>query len=641
MQKDICFYCSKPGHWARVCPSKTPEKSSPSSSRGGPTRRCDYPLIHCPCGNGTCRIWVSKTEKNPDRSFYTCPVQGSGKCKFFKWCDEIKTEDTKVPPPKCPCGAGTCRKYVEVKGPNVGRSYFVCPIKTDCDLAVAGSRNRFKTETLLARELILLLPWQLGLLVTGKGLGACPFFDWADSQSSKSKGYGSPQSMCDSHKVFDETNNELQTEQHERMESILSNPQDFPNSEAVPTSSAQAYVLLKENQDSGRTSRILPEKGHDPSLRLTPQNENTVPNSAKGDLVMQEVESWDSTMQKASVDRLMSQYDIHCRQMEFWKQISVAGISTADVIYQSLGLQLVGWLGRLAFPPPRCLKDRPPSPFFCGIFPSYDLIFVPKDRNMHNPEGLTRFPSQSLSRGDDDYLLLPIPGHDLQLWNGDIRKPSGSGLKRSSTAIEDENVRDFVASLISKSLGVLHIQNQLVMFPNLISPSNYDSMKEAARLFLPLLDGMPVDNDAFSGRLKQFIDSVTRLSAIEQSICNEQSLQGCTELYNSEKVHLGHMSKVHERAVSDFTSSSKHLQSLREEASLLRDMLRQIEDKLCCCEAETSELKTLLDKINRDMLESKRRMLKAEEALKVCKQREEEGCAAKAALEKVRIQLQQ
>ncbi|KAJ0113219.1 hypothetical protein Patl1_02521 [Pistacia atlantica] len=603
MQKDICFYCSKPGHWARVCPSKTPEKSSPSSSRGGPTRRCDYPLIHCPCGNGTCRIWVSKTEKNPDRSFYTCPVQGSGKCKFFKWCDEIKKEDTKVPP-KCRCGAGTCRKYVEVKGPNVGRSYFVCPIK--------------------------------------KGLGACPFFEWADSQSSESKGYGSPQSMCDSHKVFDETNNELQTEQHERMESILSNPQDFPNSEAVPTSSAQAYVLLKENQDSGRTSRILPEKGHDPSLRLTPQNENTVPNSTKGDLVMQEVELRDSVVPNASVDHLMSQYDIHCRQMEFGKQISVAGgISTADVIYQSLGLQLVGWLGRLAFPPPRCLKDRPPSPFFCGIFPSYDLIFVPKDRNMHNPEGLTRLPSQSLSCSDDDYLLLPIPGHDLQLWNGDIRKPSGSGLKRSSTTVEDENVRDFVASLISKSLEVLHIQNQLVMIPNLISPTNYDSMKEAARLFLPLLDGMPVDNDAFSGRVKQFIDSVTRLSAIEQSICNEQSLQGCTELYNSEKVHLGHMSKVHEKAVSDFTSSSKHLQSLREEASLLRDMLRQIEDKLCCCEAETSELKTLLDKINRDMLESKRRMLKAEEALKLCKQREEEGCAAMVALEKVRIQLQQ
>ncbi|KAJ0111057.1 hypothetical protein Patl1_02518 [Pistacia atlantica] len=612
MQNDICFNCSKPGHWSRFCPSKTPEKSSPSSSRGGTTRSSEYPLIHCPCGNGTCPVLVSKTKKNPDRNFYTCPVQGSGVCKFFKWCDEIKTEDTKVPPPKCPCGAGTCSKL----------------------------------KLLLAREEILPLPGQLVFLVIGKGHGACPFFEWADSQSykdadenvDKSKGYGSPQSMCDSHKVFDIPNNELQSEQRERTESIVSNPQDFPNSEAVPTSSAQAYVLLKENQDSGRASRILPEKEHDPSLHLTPQNENTVPNSTKGDLVMQEVELRDSVVPNASVDHLMSQYDIHCRQMEFWKQISVAGgISTADVIYQSLGLQLVGWLGRLAFPPPRCLKDRPPSPFFCGIFPSYDLIFVPKDRNMHNPEGLTRLPSQSLSCSDDDYLLLPIPGHDLQLWNGDIRKPSGSGLKRSSTTVEDENVRDFVASLISKSLEVLHIQNQLVMILNLINPSDYDSMKEATRLFLPLLDGMPVDNDAFSSPVKEFIDSSTRLSAIEQWICNEQSSRRCSELYNSEKVHFDDISKAHEKAVSDFTSSSKHLQSLREEASHLRDMLCQIEDKVLCCETETSELKTLVDKINREMLESKRRMLKAEEALKVCKQREEERCAAKAALENVRI----
>lgn len=252
-------------------------------------------------------------------------------------------------------------------------------------------------------------------------------------------------------------------------------------------------------------------------------------------------------------------------------------------------------------------------------------------------------PSQSLSNSDHDDLLSPVPVQDLQLQNGDIGKPLGSGLKRSSTTIEDGNVGNFDASLISKYLQetVLHIQNQLVMILNSIDPSNYDAMKEAARLFLPLLDGMPVENDAFSVRVKEFIDSATRLSAVEQSICNEQSLQGCSELYNRLKGHFDIMSNVHEKAVSDFTSASKHLLSVREEASHLRDRLRQIEDKLLCCEAETSELKTLVDKSNRDMLESRRYMLKAEEALKLCKQREEERCAAKAALEKVRIQLQQ
>lgn len=74
MQNDLCFYCNKRGHWARFCPNKTPEKSSPSSSRGGPNRSSEYPSIDCPCGNGTCRIFVSKTDENPGRSFYRCPV---------------------------------------------------------------------------------------------------------------------------------------------------------------------------------------------------------------------------------------------------------------------------------------------------------------------------------------------------------------------------------------------------------------------------------------------------------------------------------------------------------------------------------------------------------------------------------------
>ncbi|XP_044465460.1 uncharacterized protein LOC123195714 isoform X3 [Mangifera indica] len=610
MQNDLCFYCNKRGHWARFCPNKTPEKSSPSSSRGGPNRSSEYPSIDCPCGNGICRIFVSKTDENPGRSFYRCPVLGSGDCLFFKWCDEIKKEDTIVPP-ECPCGAGRCKKLIEVKEPNVGRSYFVCPIK--------------------------------------KGFGACPFFEWADSQSStevnfcvdKSKGYGSPQSMCDSDKVFDVLNNDLQTKPGERMEVTVSNTNDSPNSEAVPTSSGQTNVLLKESHDSGRTSRILPENEH-PSLCLTSQKENTVPNSTDRGTVMQEVESWNSIVQKDSVDHLLSQSTIHCRQMEFWRQISAAGgISTTNIIYQGLGLQVLGWLGRLAFfSPPRCLKDHTPRPFFCGAFPPYDHIYIPKD-NVLNPEGPTFLADQCLFNNHNDNLSSPFSGQDLQLWNGDIQKPSS--LKRSAITMEDDNVRSFVASLISKSLEkmVQHIQNQLViMILNSIDSSNHDCMTKAAHTFLPLLDRMPVDNDAFSGHVKDFIDSAKRLSAIEQANCNEKSMQECSELYNCEKVHFDDISTVHEKAVSEFTSCSTRLQSLKEEASHVRDMLRQIEDKLLCCEAETSKLETHLDRINRDMLESKSRMQKAEEALKLCKQREEERCAAKAALEKAGIQLQ-
>ncbi|KAJ4729577.1 DNA topoisomerase [Melia azedarach] len=610
MQKGSCFNCHKQGHWARDCPSKTPKKSSSSSSaRGGPISSPDQPVIHCPCGSGPCLVFVSRTEKNPDRKFYTCPVPGAGKCHFFKWYDKVTVNDINSFPgvvaPKCECGAGVCRRETEATGPNAGRSYFVCPIK--------------------------------------KGLGACNFrlentqVDTTVNESEdESKGYGSPQSTCDSHSIFDIVNsnmhksNDLSLEQPGRPKFGLQkvdNPTDLPNSTSMSISSSQDGVQLTENRESGKTSDILSLNQHDSSPFVVPGNESSVLDSANGNLVVQ--------VEKAAVDHLMCQSVIPCWQMQFWRQISAAvNISKrADVVHQSVGLHMLGWLGRLAFPPSRCLTNRPPAPFLCVIFPSFNPICIPQDRDMLYSEGSTM--SRRLSNDELDKLSASISGQDLQLWNGDLRK--ASGVKRSSTTVEEIGTSKMLKFFEQTAFSV----KQLLTIMSSVNPCDHHSLTRGVSEVFSVLNDMSVENNPVNGRLKEFADSALKFDRIEQSFGNERSIEELIELYNEQQIRFDDISKVHKKAVADFTASSKRLQSLHEEASRVREMLSQIENQLSCCEAETSNLKTHVDVISRDMLESKRSMQEAEEALKFRKQREEERCAAKAALEKARIQLHQ
>ncbi|MCL7028437.1 hypothetical protein MKW94_003168, partial [Papaver nudicaule] len=91
------------------------------------------PARPCPCGGGTCIVRTSRTPKNPNKEFYTCPGKKDMRCKFFQWCIDAKPEDFNEPLskyPMCHCGAGVCHRYPERReGADNGRLYFRCPVK--------------------------------------------------------------------------------------------------------------------------------------------------------------------------------------------------------------------------------------------------------------------------------------------------------------------------------------------------------------------------------------------------------------------------------------------------------------------------------------------------------------------------------
>lgn len=263
------------------------------------------------------------------------------------------------------------------------------------------------------------------------------------------------------------------------------------------------------------------------------------------------------------------------------------------------------------------------------IFPSFNPIFVPQDGASQFPEGSADL-SHCLSNPDDDKLSPSISGQDLQLWNGELQK--SSALKRSSIAM-DENVMSTMKMFLEETF------NQILTSQNSTDQSDPDSIIRGVSKLFSVCES--IANNPATKSLKEYVDSNLRFGAIEQSMRNEHSMEELTDLYNKHKDRFEDISKVYEKAVADLKASIERGQSFQEEASCLRDKLSQIENQVSCCQAETSELKIRVDVISREMLESKQNMEKAEEALELCKQKEDELLAAKAELEKARIQLQQ
>ncbi|KAK8968239.1 hypothetical protein KSP40_PGU017443 [Platanthera guangdongensis] len=122
-----CFKCGMTGHWARDC----------GGAQAGSADHTDglAPSMPCLCGAGTCLVLTSNTAKNPGRLFYRCPLKAeNGGCNYFEWCDSPSSgitvygqSNSEVPVLHCPCGAGSCLILVCKSGKNEGQQYYKCP----------------------------------------------------------------------------------------------------------------------------------------------------------------------------------------------------------------------------------------------------------------------------------------------------------------------------------------------------------------------------------------------------------------------------------------------------------------------------------------------------------------------------------
>lgn len=438
------------------------------------------------------------------------------------------------------------------------------------------------------------------------------------------------------------------------------------------------------------------------------ENELTPSLSTLQDMVPEEGESRDLIMEKAlQVSSLSSSSAIRHRQAEFLRQISDAGdtsiagaflylysscfqylafsfyltnyllffinkkinhLRVKDPISQFLGLHMMGWLGRLAFPPTGCLTDPPSRPFFCceydiavhvifyvlfslglwfsppfmfsiGIFPTFNPIFVPKETAVIHSEGLTDRPNnpstaesnssqQNLSSDAwcSSGLLLEFPSLSLNSLGSMQQGTDGDGQ-------DLEALRQLL----------LLCQNRLLTSLESMNLADIQTVRPAFEQHRGAVSHLFAGHASFSERVRKFIACASLLAEIEKSINMDTSTQELMEKYQAEKLRYDNLCLSHAQTVNAIAVSDQQLEWLRGEALRLKEMLAKIENQVNDGEVENRKLKRRASEMSEHMSECEKKLKgsckEVEAAKKAAEEREAARSAAKAELEDARIQL--
>ena len=261
-----------------------------------------------------------------------------------------------------------------------------------------------------------------------QGFGACHFFQWEDAQETtttndiveESKHDMSAKFTLRSHQLVSDLG-DLSIEHSERMEFELVEMENLQHSStymAAPELCGKEQGTLMERGQHDETStecrdpqEPLMERGqHDETECLDPSHVKVSWNLQ--DLVMQEAESRNPIMKKTFlISHQTSLAGMHHQQTQFRRQTSAAGDTSTggnflclftfnmflllfffayliavvsfcfwtDCTSQIAGVLILGWWGRLTFPPSRCLSVPPPKPLFCCKYGLHtiNLVFSP------------------------------------------------------------------------------------------------------------------------------------------------------------------------------------------------------------------------------------------------------------------------
>lgn len=336
--------------------------------------------------------------------------------------------------------------------------------------------------------------------------------------------------------------------------------------------------------------------------------------------------SWDTIEAEALrlLSRLPTLSRIRCRQIMFQYRIF------SD--FASFGSCPMGWLGRLLFfcPTTQSLKFPTPKPFFCCVFPSYNPIAVPKQT----------------SNVDGDHACNPfaisIVSQHTQL------SSSHTKVSRDIVSSPSKSQNGERKSIMSKAQRhrevVLFTQQRLLMDLETLDPHEHESMREAAETTFDLLNNLGIDYTHFSDRVLDYISFASSIAEIDKSMENSLTMEEYNKLFEEEKMRFAQLQDdyVKNKALLKATNCRKQL--LCEQVSDLKAMLNEKQNQLKICELEILKIETHIGDLTRNLSETeitlKERAEQTEVARKQSEERQAKKIAAKEALQKAKLELE-
>lgn len=271
-----------------------------------------------------------------------------------------------------------------------------------------------------------------------------------------------------------------------------------------------------------------------------------------------------------------------------------------------------------------------PLPLISGVFPSFDAIIVPKQESKH--DGLC---------GEAHQLVISNPRQQEQLSTGCHTEVSGDVV---SLNLSPGSQRKPMSKAQREKQVVLSAQKELLCELGSLNPPDYESMREAAKDTFDLLNSFSVDYKQFSEHVWEFINSASSLAKIQNFIQRDLSPEEYIQRCEEEEVRVARIRDDYVQTKALLEESHHRRQSLQEEASRLRTMLHGVEDQIISCEQETLKMETHLGEINASMMEAEKSLKIAADqagtARKLREEKEAKQAAAKTALEKAKLELE-
>lgn len=620
-ESDTCHSCGKSGHWARQCPNKAGAINVDTGDFVGADGKKFRRSLPCRCGAGSCKLFTSNTLRNPGRSFYRCPANDKSKCQFFKWADEVNSDEF-INVPLCRCGADFCRVGAEDSvGPNAGRMFFICPIK--------------------------------------KGHGACDYKLWLDAEQAVARSTQVNESTSSSLSTLtcmdiSPASSDLVEECNVRsgVGHMDLSPEEIYyhlNTFSATTGPVKSRTIILE--DLIGEDEVLNEPSRKHCKRLRYGELKVGDTSLLSSLGCVQLPATKSRNCLAA-ERLHLSFQ-ESEQTEVRKQILVevsasSGsfasslahssdspmhlVATMDwmlnSIHQNLNLTLQGWWGRLVYPPPRCLMVPSVEHFTAYVFPP-EPIFILQDAGKEDEASPATPPRNHVPTEINICKMLTVD-EDVQLLDCVKKKSDGKSFQGGG---QSSIMRCSISKVFLQAADRLQ-RDLLTLFESMDIKDHTTMIQEADATFAAL-DHLGVDRQHFSERVEAFISSVSSLAKIECSISSDQCFETLINHWISEKLKLDELSHAHVEAINASALAEQCLLNLKDEASVVRARLSQIEAELAHYEVENSALRCSLEHISEEKKKSEESLLIAfkelKNAKKLRKQREVERNAAKTA----------